>query len=346
MDVSDIPVLSLPGATHTVRNELIPPESLRAIATIGDSLSFGYIVALEAAGGWLVVADRSYDQHITVIELPSGKVAARLGRHGEGPGEFVSPYWITSTNSGSAQFWIFDPRTRRLSRLDLRGGTATIDTTLSLTAPFAIYEPLWHNSGLVATGMFPDYTLIELDSTGRATRWLDGAQPYSEEEVLHRSGRARLNRGRLAAHPAGDRLAVAYQLTNRIDVVSGDMEAVATWYGPIPVEAKYRVWQDDQRGLLFAWEDDNPYGYVSLDADSTFVYGLFCGDCIARNGLPKDLHVFSWNGRLVQRLVLDREIRSIAVSSDGQFLFGAVENPYPAVAVWRLPFPHIQEDAP
>ncbi|HEX7051318.1 MAG TPA: hypothetical protein VF188_14020 [Longimicrobiales bacterium] len=93
--------------------------AIEATATIGDSLTFGLVSGLRVIGPWLVVTDRYFSPHIALVDLATRMVVGRFGTHGRGPGEFLDPMWIVREPGEPAEFWIYDYKNRRLSRVSL-----------------------------------------------------------------------------------------------------------------------------------------------------------------------------------------------------------------------------------
>jgi len=86
------------------------PASTEFFSRIGD--------AIQLDDGSYVVVD-SRDLHLTFV-TQSGEIASRVGRRGEGPGEFMSIAGIWARDDGTVAVW--DPRQRRMSVLDQRLG--------------------------------------------------------------------------------------------------------------------------------------------------------------------------------------------------------------------------------
>lgn len=196
----------------------------------------------------------------------------------------------------------------------------------------SVESPVWMQDGIVANGLFPDFTLIALRSTRDEPRLLAGSPPFTPRRIAHATGRRLLNRNFLASDPQRKRLALSYQYEPRIDFFTSDGAQYGSVTGPRSTRPRWRVESD-----RFFWDDSNEMAYWRIDATDRYVYTLFCGCQDRENRMPSLLHVYRWNGDFVAEIALDREVTSFAVAPDDTLLYASVRDPYPAVGEWRLP---------
>ena len=133
-----------------------------------------------------------------------------------------------------------------------------------------------------------------------------------------------------------DLLAVAYQ-----DL--GEMVFARLSTGETLSTTKPGSWPEPdftrRRGSL-AWTHsrDNFVGYRSVEKSEHGVWGFFAGNTWKRSHGPygsRDVHVFGWDGELKRILRLSQRIDGFAILGD--YLYGAVNDPVPAVVRWRIP---------
>ena len=311
-----------------------PPDTLRLARSFGGSEDFSGITDVALVGQNLVVIDRFMSPHLAVVDLPSGSISRRLGRDGEGPGEFRVPVPAAYRGEEPGHLWIYDFSNRRMTLMDIRKpGRDAVRKEFRLGAKASILIPVWMGSHLVANGLYGDFTLLVMDDGGWPVARVGAAPPF-RPELTRIPGARQANRGFIAADPRGERMALAYQFASRVDFFGPEGARYGTVQGPRAVTARYHI---DGTGR-FRWKDDNEMAHWGMAATQRYVYTLFCGcKLLTGNESPALLHVYDWEGRFVAELALDRPIRSLAVSPDDAILYGGYEEPYPAVGEWRLP---------
>lgn len=312
-----------------------PRDTLRMGRSFGDSTSFALINAVEVVGRRLVVADQRMTKHIAVIDRESGRIEAHVGGHGKGPREFLNPNWFRVESESPARVWAYDFQNRRETLLKLDEPEASIvGDVRRLEAGQALDRPIRAQGRILSSGLFVDYTLLQMDTLGKPLARLVSDPPFKERHMPVRAGRRILNRGFLDADPAGRRLAMAYQWTSRIDFFTADGTRLGSVQGPRPTTPRYR-----HRDNLFFYDEAAEMAYTSLRATDRYVYALFCGTDGKTKApqLGNRVHVFRWNGDFVAELQLDQPVLEFAVSDDDRTLYASTVDPYPVVGEWRLP---------
>lgn len=260
---------------------------------------------------------------------------ARAGGHGEGPREFRDPASFIVESSSPLRAWLYDFQNRRLSRV---GGGAegelAVQESRALDVGESLERPVRLGGRMIANGLFPDYTLLVMDSAGRPLERIAADPPFPSGRMPHVVGRRLLNRSYLDAAPSGRRLALAYQWASRVDVFAGDGSRLGSIQGPRQTTARYAV-----RNGRFFWEPQGEMAYTAVRGTERYIYALFCGcrEADDPDQRSRRVHVFRWNGDFVAELELDRRVTAFAVSKDDSVLYAAVSEPHPAVGEWRLP---------
>lgn len=310
-----------------------PRDTLHAVRTFGDTQAFGYIAHIEARSDGLLVTDVAMSPHLVLIDPTTGEVLNRFGSNGFGPGEFRTPNWITAHPDDPALVWVFDPGTHRFALVNPsapRQEATVAQYTLQVGMP--IDRPVWVGNRLIAGGIFPDFSLVLMDEQGRTIERIVADPPYTAADISHTVGRALLNRNFMAPSPSGQRLAVAYQYSSRIDFFTAAGERYGTVQGPRATTPSYRIWND-----RFFWEADNEMAYWTVTATDRYVYALFCGCRFEDEEIPTVMHVFDWSGDFVGEFELGARVTAIEVTDDDTVLYGAIHDPFPRFAEWRLP---------
>lgn len=311
-----------------------PRDTLVMQRTFGDSSTFGLVSTVRAIGDYVVVGDRFVSPHLAIYRRSTGELHTRLGRDGQGPGEFKDPAGTFVVSEDPAQVWVYDFQNRRFTLIGLdASGEAMIKEELPLNVGASLENPVWINGRIVSNGLFPDYTLLVADSSGKPISRVIAGPPVIKD-VAHVPGARQANRNFLAVDPNGQRFALAYQFASRIDFFDAEGGRYGSVNGPRETSARYHI---DQNGR-FQWEPDNEAAYWIADATENYVYALFCGcEIVEGNELPTRLHIFKWNGDFVGELAFDRPLSAFSVSRDDTVIYGAYEDPYPGLGEWRLP---------
>jgi hypothetical protein len=312
-----------------------PADILQVNRVLGDSIAFGAISGIQPVGPRLFVTDRLMSKHLALIDLQTGAVQGRAGRHGEGPSEFRDPGAFIVESVSPPRSWVYDFQNRRLSLLAASSdGDLVVEKSREFNVGESIEQPLRIGERFIANGLFNDYTLLVLDSAARPVQRIAADQPFPARTMPHAVGRRLLNRSYLTAHPDGDRLALAYQWASRIDFFSADGRRLGSVEGPRPTSAKYTV-SDDR----FFWDPKGQMAYTGIYATRRYVYAMFCGcrEADDRDQRSQRVHVFRWNGNFVSEIQLDRRVTAFAVSPDDAFLYASITEPHPAVGEWELP---------
>lgn len=312
-----------------------PRDTLRLNRLLGDSLAFASVAAIELVGERLLVADAMMSKHLALVDLATGTVRSRAGGHGQGPAEFRDASSFIIESASPLRAWTYDFQNRRLS---LVTAGATDDLAIRESRPMNVGEslerPVRAGPRLLANGLFTDYTLLVMDSTGRPIGRIAADPPFPAGTIPHPVGRRLLNRSYLDAAPSGRRLALAYQWTSRIDVFNQDGARIGSTRGPRPAAARYRV-----RDNRFFWDPQGEMAYTAIRATDRYIYALFCGcrEADDPDQRSQRVHVFRWNGDFVSELQLDRRVTAFTVSHDDSVLYAFVTEPHPAIGEWRLP---------
>jgi hypothetical protein len=308
-------------------------ERLAMRRSFGDSTRFARVSSITVLGSRLLVTDRLMSQHIAVIDRATGRIERQFGSHGRGPGEFFDPMWTIPIPGDSSAAWLYDFQNRRLTRLDLPAQLpASSLPTRPLDLGVSVTQIVRAGDRLIANGLFPDYTLLVMDTTGAPLQRVAADPPFGPKDVPYLDGRRALNRNFLAYRPAGGAFALAYQFRSRIDFFNAKGERYGTISGPRPSTASVGA-----RNGRMAWKPENEMAFRAAFGTDRYLYALFCG-CRADDE-PREarVQVFRWNGDFVTELVLDHPVIELAVTPDDRVLYGALEEPFPGVGEWALP---------
>jgi len=309
-----------------------PRDTLRVQRVLGDSLSFARIVKLYHQPGRLLVLDDLLSYHMASVDLRNGAIR-HFGKNGEGPGEFRVPFSASFVDNEPGNVWIYDFQLNRFSLIDLSAKEPSLKRTTPGPTGLRLLDPVVSN-GVVSNVLSPDGVLAitSMDTPSRH-RLMSLGTPFDSVAHPPQIARRLLNRTFMSPSPDRERLAIAYQFTNRIEIVSKDGRHLVSAIGPREGRASYRM----ERNRFF-WNDDNVALYSGIAASERHIYVLYCGCRFGDEQVVTRMHVFDWDGRFVQEFAFDRPVGPIAVAADDSALFGFAEEPYPSIVEWKLPF--------
>ena len=308
--------------------QLAGEETLSTTAPV----TFAMRIAADPASGRLVMLDFYADEPVVVME-GDGSVVTRLGGRGKGPGEFEDTRSVT-INRGRAYIW--DGTLQRVSHFDVAAPETPTTIPPMTDMPVANgVVPLSSGDFLLAGHTMTDLGALADAQLTRVLPW--GSVPPIMRAAAGRDERRKrlFDRSSFAINEALDVAAVGYTWLGDMvfaRISSGEtfrVQKVGSW--PLP-----RLEPENP----FAVSDDTFAGYESVKGTPEAVWGLCV--CNTRTGAytvhpygKRDIHMFTWEGELVRIYRLTRGVADIAVLGD--WVYGLVNNPFPAVVRWPLP---------
>ena len=320
------------GSPLTLETALTPDGRL------APGVEWGDVPFVRIHGSRVLVVDRRADPRVHALEISTGRLLQSFARVGSGPGEVLDPLWITVVSGD--EILIYDYAQRKFSswRLD-SSGQYKLDREWLVSGEQVPFQPVMTSVGMLTNGYFADSLFLILDSDGSPSRWLGASSPLiRREQPVDHATRVRLNRNRMAVHPSGDRVAVAFQSMNRLQILTLKDESSLVLSGPRGIVTAYVDPLTDAAAEQFRWTEENEWAYVAVDASRDEIFALFCGEhCSSSDDFPSILHRWTWGGVFGGEWILDRPVRTIAVDAANSWLVGVSEEPEPILYRWRLP---------
>lgn len=219
-----------------------PITSIASSRQLGTDEDFGLVTVISPVGPLLLVGDELMDPHIAVIDIATGRVTSRLGRDGEGPGEFQVPHMIAPDLQRPSVRWVFDFHNVRWSSVSLDGSPSIVEERSLAGVPWWPETPIWTGpSEVLIQGVYYGFPFLKakIAETGRITsiRRFTGPQPFTEQDVTHGTGLRFVNRSFMALRPSAGIFALAYQFGNQIDVFSTSGAIIGRTRGPYEVDS-------------------------------------------------------------------------------------------------------------
>jgi len=327
---------SRPGADSTGAAG-VPVRPLSGSTFASDSL-MGWIFDLDVVGNRLVALDAFSEPALHIFDRRSHERTGSFGSKGEGPREFMAPWSLVQTPGlSSGEVRIFDFTLKRLTILDLaeieRGFPGQPETrrleTPSIISLVRTRDGTWLSSGHITNGM-----IGRLDSDLIFEKAIVGFPPGTPELPM-----LALQQGYqmgLAVHPNEDRVVGATRHGGLLNIYDHSGTLLAEAQGPDRFDPVVLVGRARDGRAVFTMGPESRTGYVDVEATARFIYGLFSG--LREDEAPDDrfygteIHVFTWDGNLVEILTLPRRAGAIAVDDDDQVIYASGLNPAPWIS--------------
>jgi hypothetical protein len=293
---------------------------------------------VEVMGGSLVIADDFAERSLSVMRRSDGGIERSFGGKGEGPREFESA-WSIDVIDPSGEFMVLDLALQRVTWVDLEAdfedGVWVGDRSLRLKAETMLMETSWTPDGMLGLGFFRQGRLGHLDRQGALLR-TTGPTPMDGREVPPEV-RQQAYQSKLKPNPSRTRFAVATRFADRLEIYDAAGTLVAEGARPYEFEPVYGA-ERSGRTTSMTSGDQTRFGYLDLATTDDRIYALFSGRTRAegRANYGNTLHVFDWDGRLVDVLTLDEYVIALAVEPSGGTLYGIRHDPFPAILEFTL----------
>ena len=282
--------------------------------SVGDELGMAH--SLEAIGDYLILADNHGSTLYTILKA-DGSYCFHFGRVGQGPTEMKQLSGAMMIRNG----YLTLSDGYKLYRHNLDNLYNSIDSPIpssnSKNGDTHIWVADLSDSLFIATGVFPNGKRFKfIDNMGTPLAYT-GDYPLEEETTLpfYVIGASFLSI--MTSHPVSNRLAVGTEYGGVLDVLewkSSDFSL--NRIGGISQFVPKLTSKDIQGTPNFVPNEKTRWGYVRLDSDADYVYGLYSGR-FQKKGTPyykgNTIHVFDWNGTPVCQMKLDKDVRDIAV---------------------------------
>jgi hypothetical protein len=277
-------------------------------------------------GGLLWVVDYAGEPWLHAFDPVSGAHVWSGGEQGDGPGQF-SNVGSLATNHASGGVWLFDANGFRFTAMDTSvrsGSTPEIvrhRERTRINRAIAIADGRFFGLQMVGND---SGRVVVIDPNGRIeSEWpwpLLGADSVPTESRLLASGGS--YGVTLCTSPDGRRVALTYSAAGRIDLFDRSGRHLRRAQVPFPSDAVFRRVAD---GRI---RPSRPrFLYSGCTGGHRHFYALYSGKAEADYQAPlyagaELVHVFDWDGRLIEVLATQVPLRAIAVDSAERQLFG------------------------
>ena len=282
--------------------------------SVGKNL--GKAHSLEAVGGYLILADNHGSTLYTILKT-DGSYCFHFGRVGQGPNEMKQLSGAMMIRDG--KLTLSDGY--KLFQHDLNNLYLSVDQPIS-TPKFEKSDVMVWVSNLsdslyIATGVYSNGKRFKvLNWTGDFQTFM-GEYPLEEKTELPFYVIGASFVSIMTSHPESNRLAVGTQYGGVLDVL--EWNALDSSLSRVSGISQFvpKVTSKDVQGTPnFAPDENTRWGYVRMDSDTDYIYGLYSGR-FQRDGIPffkgNIVHVLDWNGNPVCQFKLDKDVKDIAV---------------------------------
>lgn len=308
----------------------VPVSRMLHADIIHQSDALALPTALAVAGDRLILADDFADRHVRVIRRDAGTIERSFGTTGRGPREFENIFSIDVIDP-KGELLLHDPTLQRVTRVDLTrdfdGDRWVSDRTVKLNANATLLATMWSPRGLVGVGSMEGGRLAHLSLEGRLLSVSGETQVKPEEArrmVWHRAMQTRLK-----PRPDRTRWVVVSRFADRMEIYDADGALTALGERPYGFDPQDMV-DEDPAAVRF--------GYIDVATTQSRIYALFSGRKRGEGeaNFGDRIHVFDWDGHLVDVWQLDSRLIAVAVTPDGRELYGVRHVPVPAVVHYPL----------
>lgn len=286
----------------------------------------GQIVATERH---VVVAHRDSSRRwqLLAYSLDGGDPVAVWPRPDEPSRDSLESLRSLRLSPDGQKLSIFDLTKRRITDVLLdetsKGVQFRYHRTTSLASTHLLTDPVRVSDNLIlSAGFFDSGRVAGFDSSGKVVMRL-GTLALTDTGIPE-PVRQHAAQSRAALRPNGEILALGWFYSDRIELLNLRDSSWSAAERPFNFDSPYRsVWSGLR--FTFASAPGTHYGYLSLAPTEDRIFALFSGRGGGEpgGGMPNAarlVHVYCWDGRLVEVLELDEDAHVIAVNRDATIL--------------------------
>jgi len=306
---------------------------------------------------FLIIIDANIAPAIHVIDRNNLNNINSFGREGRGPGEFLSPWTITTSKSDKKNVWVYDNILSRFSSFIIEMKTDSVDKanealiTLDSSEGRPVNAAMLNDSTIVSTGIFHERRIKYFNKDGGIKKSV-GDLPHIEpspsvfnfftgyrkipNNVLQHAYQSKIK-----SRPDGLYFAIATRHANLIEIYKHHGEKVLEIRGIKDDVPKIDIMNVQGNSVLNQGIDDFYFGYIDLKTSNSKIYGLYSGrkNADGHAYLGNEIHIFNWNGELLKILEFNQYLIAIEIDEMAGKIYG-IEH-YPDLSVNIYNFTHL-----
>lgn len=306
---------------------------------ISEDARLGRLYSLTSVGDYLIAGDAAVPS--AHVLRNDGTYLREVGDEGEGPGEYVGGWSFDVVSHDPPVFWLYDLSLLRMTRVDLSDQIASSDEKpiiIDFQIGFSPTSPTLVNDSLVVTPGFllEPGRLAHLDASSGSLLRVVGP-PFSNPDDVPVGVLQHAYQSAMTVHPDGRRAALAYRYTDRVEIIHLDGTLTHAMNGPVQQPPVFEVGRMQGQPVM-ATNETTLSAYTAVTSTADRIYALYVGRTRGEPGsdLANRIHVFDWDGNLLDVYRLDRWTGGVAIDPTGNTLYTTSTYPEPAVLRYSL----------
>jgi hypothetical protein len=327
------------SSCSTSEKQDVPVVSISPVDSI--SVFIGLPFFAEYYDNKLFVMDiHGEDGFLKVIDVKGDSLLYSFARRGNGPNEYlhVSSLNVNADDTNGTTIGVCDPASRKYRLYSYKSlceqGAKTLPFSTLKFPDGARYTELKSLSqGFITSDLNGKGRFALLDDSLKNERYVCKYRPKPQESIpdkLH----AMAHNGKIVVSPDRKTIANVIYIAEVFSVFQvKDNEVLPAW-DYIVKEMDYHI--ENGNNIV----TNTPIGYLSAAFDDKYIYGLFCGKPASNDAIAiytDEIHVFSYNGKLVKKLILKTPAFGITIDSERRNLYVVVHDPEPKIFKYCLP---------
>jgi len=279
--------------------------------------------------------------YLELYNMKNNELVMRFAKRGRGPNEYLSAYYSNKTSIDSS-FFLLDLTQNRASKFD-------IDSLLQFGEN---YQPYWFEIPYFA-GI--DVAMLDSSTALIFNKFYINNDEYSnnlnnpifafnifEDTDFSEIGEDyefftfNVSDSYIAVSPNKETIWVLYQKDNRIDIFNKDLKRIKTLYGPEEFSPEYYL-RDGLDGNHVSMKK-RTRTFWRCFYTSDYIYVIYIGEYDREQMRPRDIYKFAWNGSLLHRYQLDRDLNTIYIDSNKEYIYGTAvkSGEYPELVRYKI----------
>lgn len=279
---------------------------------------------LKKEGRHIFVNDLKSNKVITIFNT-NGSYKSSIGIKGKGPGEILSPFG--SLDFYNNKLWVFDGTQNKYSGFHkdsiLSNDYKPTENELFFDSKTRFYELGWLDSETIVGLDFSEvnnrlsfYNVTTKQATNKGT-----LPPLPQSDIpipVHKQSLM----ATLKVKPDKSKIVLANLYTDLIEIYSQNGSDEVKVKTDLDFAPKYELSNNGHR-VVMGQGGDTKFGYVDLTVSNNKIYALFSGKTrdVSPFAFGKSIHVFDWQGNLLNVLELKKRSIAIEIDTDDKNLF-------------------------
>ncbi|WP_303318478.1 BF3164 family lipoprotein [Flavivirga abyssicola] len=288
----------------------------------------------------LYIQDSKSDKFIHVFNLDSNEKIVSIGIKGKGPGEILSPYG--SLGIYNNKLWVFGATLNKYLGFNtdsiLKKNYKPIQSELFFTSKSFFYEVGWlSNNVIVGLNFSEEEKRLTFYDINKKTEIHSGSIPPKLSQEIPTSIHKQSLMGTLKIKPDRSKIVIGSLYSDLIEIFDESGNDIIKTKTELDFLPKYEL-SDNNGHIVMGQGGDTRFGYIDVSVTNENIYALFSGN--TRNdssfAYGKLIHVFNWEGELIDVMELENDSISIEINSDNSELYVIEFTTIPKISKYTL----------